>query len=82
MPKLMGLSMKEKRRRRRKKRNYPMLTTTSSLLSPCTLSKGLLIDVTRVLLVPRSVTYGDLVDGQRPNLPCISEEAMEVELKK
>lgn len=26
----------------------------------------------------RSVTYGDLVEGQRPNLPCISEEAMEV----
>jgi len=25
----------------------------------------------------RSVTYGDLVDGQRPNLACISEEAME-----
>ena len=32
------------------------------------------------MLSLRSVTYGDLVEGQRPNLACISEEAMEVDL--
>ena len=79
----MNIDMKKKRkRRRRKKKNFLMLMTTffpHLLYTPskggCK-NEGLKWKHHRRW---RSVTYGDLVEGQRPNLACISEEAMEVQ---
>ena len=70
-------------RRKRRRRNFLMSMKTSFPRWLYTRSKGGWSIESRFevrMLSLRSVTYGDLVEGQRPNLACISEEAMEVDL--
>ena len=70
-------------RRKRRKRNFLMSMKTSFPRWLYTRSRGGCSIESRFevrMLSLRSVTYGDLVEGQRPNLACISEEAMEVDL--